>query len=333
MMPVVDILLATYNGAGYLPEQLASLERQSFRDWRLIFRDDGSTDGTVGLVRDWADTCGRPCIELRDLDRRVGPSESFSRLMAASDAPWFAFCDQDDVWHPEKLATLLAAGQAVEAPDPTVPVLVHCDLEVVDQAMKTLHPSFWRYRHNDAGLRSAAPRDRIRLLMQGTVTGCAAMGNASLRVATLPIPPEARMHDWWMSLVAAWTGRIVAVDTPLVRYRQHGGNTLGLGQNAEFTAMIDRFVFDNRAALERTRTMFDTLGAQADVALARLGPRMSPAEQAFAQRYAQISRGLRHPGARSLFPWSLTHWRRWPLAFYLLLRTIRSSDTAEKSSS
>ncbi len=70
-MPLVDILLATYNGAKYLPEQLASLEAQTHADWRLIVRDDGSGDGSLGLVRDWATETGRDLIVLAGPMRSV----------------------------------------------------------------------------------------------------------------------------------------------------------------------------------------------------------------------------------------------------------------------
>ena len=97
-MPLVDILLATYNGAKYLPDQLASLQAQTHTNWRLIVRDDGSNDGSLNLVRHWAAETRRALIVVEDGDTLQGPAKSFARLMALSDAPYFAFCDQDDVW-------------------------------------------------------------------------------------------------------------------------------------------------------------------------------------------------------------------------------------------
>lgn len=98
-MAAVDILLATYNGARFLPEQLQSLIDQHFRDWRLIVRDDGSADDTLAI----------------------------------SDAPYFAFCDQDDVWKPDKLSRMVACLRQHEATvGAATPLLAFCDLEPVD---------------------------------------------------------------------------------------------------------------------------------------------------------------------------------------------------------
>lgn len=110
-MPLVDILLATYNGAKYLPEQLASLESQTHGDWRLIVRDDGSSDGSLDLVRDWAVETGSDLVVLEDGESRLGPAQSFGQLLARSDAPYFAFCDQDDVWLAEKIKARLASKE------------------------------------------------------------------------------------------------------------------------------------------------------------------------------------------------------------------------------
>lgn len=330
MKPKIDILLATYNGATFLPEQLASLDAQTHTNWRLIFRDDGSSDGSADIVRDWCNDTGRECIEIADHQTNVGPSENFSRLMNASDAPWFACCDQDDVWLPEKLERLLDAGLAAQdGGKQDMPILVHCDLEIVDMNLNALKTSFWKERRNDSALRSAAPGHRSRLLMHGSVTGCAMLANRALLVEGLPVPPEARMHDWWLSLVAAWRGKIVAVNTPLVRYRQHGTNAIGSGQRLKFGWMFWRFLFDNNTALEMTYKVFDAGARQAGAAFEKLGDHMTPRERAFAQRYAQIDRGFWRAGAWMLFPWALASWRRWPLAAYIILKTLGRRKTAK----
>ncbi len=135
-MTSIDILLATYNGARFLPEQLASLDVQTHSDWRLILRDDGSDDGSLQMVRDWASRTKRELIVIEDGDIRIGPAESFARLLAHSDAPYFAFCDQDDVWEADKLSRLVDA--AASAGDGII--LAHCDLAVVDGDLSPVEP-------------------------------------------------------------------------------------------------------------------------------------------------------------------------------------------------
>lgn len=216
----VDILLATYNGERFLGEQLQSLERQTFGAWRLIARDDGSTDATRTLLGEFRARHPAAVQLMEDADSRLGPVGNYRRLLENSAADFGLFCDQDDVWHPDKIESLLTVALAHERA--AVPLLVHSDLEVVDRDQRMLAPSFWRYQFIRPE-RCQWPR----LLVQNVVTGCAALLNAPLRRAVLPIPADAIMHDWWVALVAAASGEIRWTAAPTVRYRQHGANDTG----------------------------------------------------------------------------------------------------------
>jgi glycosyltransferase involved in cell wall biosynthesis len=222
-LPRVDILLATYNGASWLPELLASLRDQSYQAWRLIVGDDGSTDGTLEILAQAAATDPGRIRLLPAAAERLGPRGNFARLCAESDAPYAMLCDQDDVWLPEKIEVTLGRMLAVESRESAErPVLVHTDLCVVDANLATIHESLWRYQRLDPQL--TQPR---RLVVQNHVTGCSAMMNQALLRLALPIPDEALMHDWWLALVASVHGCISAIDRATVLYRQHGGNNLG----------------------------------------------------------------------------------------------------------
>ena len=217
--PNVDILLGTYNGERFLGEQLRSIEAQTFSSWRVIARDDGSSDGTRSMLEEFGHRYGERFQLITDDAGRLGPAGNFGRLLAASTAPFVCFCDQDDVWLPEKVATLVEAAQT----RPTnQPLLVHSDLEVVDDALRPVSPSFWAFE----GI--SPSRDSLnQLLVQNCVTGCACLINDRLREIALPVPPAAIMHDWWLALVAAACGEIRPVPAALVRYRQHGSNDTG----------------------------------------------------------------------------------------------------------
>ena len=107
----VSILLSTFNGAAFLPAQLASFGTQSWRDWVLYWRDDGSTDGTPDLLRAFAagDGKGR-CIEIADTAGHLGIAGSFLTLLRAAPPDTIAaFADQDDVWLPGKIERGVAA--------------------------------------------------------------------------------------------------------------------------------------------------------------------------------------------------------------------------------
>ena len=217
----VDILMATYNGERFLEAQLASLESQTHEQWRLIVRDDGSTDATNEILGAFAARNPARVVRIRDERGRLGAGGSFATLLGVSTAEYGCFCDQDDVWRPDKIEMLLQVALAHAGAGR--PLLVHSDLEVVDKDMRTMAASFWRHQF-------IRPERCLwsQLLVQNVVTGCACLFNASLRRGALPVPSDAIMHDWWLALVAASSGgTICCVPDPLVRYRQHGANDTG----------------------------------------------------------------------------------------------------------
>lgn len=301
-MPRVDILLATYQGARHLPEQLASLAAQTHADWHLILRDDGSRDGSPELVRDWAQAGGHALTVLDAAEGNLGPARSFARLLEASEAPCFAFSDQDDRWHPTKIARLLDTVRAAEAEaGAETPILAHCDLRVVDRDLSPTAPSFWDLqgiRRGDIRRDTPPGAARGRLLLQNTVTGCAMLGNAALRRAALPQPEVAMMHDWWLALVAAYAGEIRALPEALIDYRQHGGNTLG-AKDWSPAAVLRRFRADPGAAIERTRRVLSGTRAQARALADLHGAQMPPEDRRLVEAYAAL--GTQGPLARKTF--------------------------------
>lgn len=222
----VTVLLATFNGEDHVKEQIASIRRQQGVDWRLLVRDDGSHDDTVKILRDQALADTRIQI-LADHHGRVGVVGNFALLAAAAlreGAAYVAFADQDDYWSPDKLRLQMDQMIAAEAARPGLPLLVHTDLEVVDAELVPVAPSFMRCQ----GVRHQAEGALRVLLPQNFVTGCTVLVNRSLLMLALPIPAVALMHDWWLALCAAAAGHIEYIDRPLVKYRQHGGNQVGL---------------------------------------------------------------------------------------------------------
>ena len=191
---------------------------------RLLVRDDGSTDATRSILADYA--ARQPqAVTVVDLQGpRLGPCGSFARLLEQSSAPYVMLCDQDDVWLPEKTAAMLGRMKELEGQlGGQTPLLVHSDLVVVDDALKTLHRSFWAYQRLDPVRGSALNR----LLVENVVAGCGAMLNRALVLECLPIPTTAVMHDWWIALVTASRGRLEYIPQATVLYRQHAANRIG----------------------------------------------------------------------------------------------------------
>jgi glycosyltransferase involved in cell wall biosynthesis len=280
--PRIDVLVATHHGADFLDAQLRSLVEQTCPPARILVRDDASTDATPALLADWA--ARRPeLIELIDCGgRRLGACGNFAALLDHADADYVMFCDQDDVWFADKIARTLAAMQEAERrAGPDRPLLVHTDLKVVDQSLRPLGDSYWKYQRLD--VRRGTTLNR--LLVENVVTGCASMFNRALARRAAPIPPEAVFHDWWIALVAAAFGRIERLDEPTILYRQHGRNQVGavrwdLAHVARKTAsLFDRsYLVQSMQASQR----------QARAFLERFGPELPVQQRRAVEAYAGL---------------------------------------------
>jgi len=222
MTPSIDILLGTYNGARHLQPQIESLLGQEDVSFRILVRDDGSTDETPAIIERYRRS--RPdCFVVLDGSGNIGAIRNFATLLAHSEAPYAALCDQDDVWAPRKLRVLSGMLRDMETRHGSgTPMLVCCDLRVVDADLGERHRSYWRYAGIDPRHTNLA-----HVLIRNPAAGCASLANRALIRLSLPVPREALVHDHWLTLVAAAVGRIGTIPEPLVDYRQHGGNIIG----------------------------------------------------------------------------------------------------------
>lgn len=234
----VLVVLPTFNGAHFLPEQLASILAQDRVETHIVCRDDGSSDHSAEVLAQFADKHPGRFTLLNQPSGNLGVKRSFSVLLEyALTLPlhgptYFALADQDDVWHPHKLATLLTAMQALEAQHTQHPALVHSDLRVVDPQRRVIAEHMSPYQ----GLRPERSGFRAQLV-SNTLTGCTALMNRALVSMSTPIPEHCVMHDHWISIVASAFGHRRFVPQALVDYRQHPGNAVGakaLMPNAQY---------------------------------------------------------------------------------------------------
>jgi hypothetical protein len=216
---MVAILLSTFNGAKYLGDQLSSFTAQTHKDWRLYWRDDGSSDDSAAVMEAFASGAGQGrCLRL-DGSGHLGAAASFLALLAmavAGPAAYFAFSDQDDVWTRDKLAHGVAA---LCARPPQQPALYFCARTLVNERL--------------VPLKYVPPPGRTpgfpAALTQNVAPGCCMVVNraAAELVGRCPVA-EGTWHDWWAYIVvAASDGVIIAGESPDVLYRQHGGNLIG----------------------------------------------------------------------------------------------------------
>ena len=215
----IIILLSSYNGEKYLKAQLDSLFSQSYKNFEIIVRDDGSKDKTLEILKSYD-------IQLLSSNKNLGVKSSFETLLKYafenSNAKYFMFCDQDDVWNQDKIELTLQKMYEMEKLYKNIPLLVHTDLEVVDENLYTINSSFMKLQN------LYESKNRLNnLLIQNTITGCTMMINRDLAKICLPMSSNAIVHDWWIGLVASFFGKIGYLPQSTIKYRQHTSNTIG----------------------------------------------------------------------------------------------------------
>lgn len=276
----VTIVLATYNGADFLEAQLDSLLAQSYNRWKVLAHDDGSTDGTTSILKRYALKYPQRFTLLEDGLHFGSASDNFSHLLGQCDAEYIMFCDQDDVWRHDKIEISLSKMKTMENDHPDAPLLVHTDLEVVDEGLHRIDGSFWHYGRLDPSQNAFR-----RLLMQNVITGCTVMINRRLREKAVPVPNGAIMHDWWLGLVAARFGAIGHVQKPTIAYRQHAANDTGASRFG-FTEVVTRAWHDWNASVLRLQMGRNC--AQAGAFAQRFAAELSAAEHTMLTEFAGL---------------------------------------------
>lgn len=218
----LSVALCTYNGAAHLTAQLESLAAQTRRPDELVVGDDGSVDDTVPILERFAATAPFG-VHIHRHPANLGSTANFDHTLGRCCGDLIFLCDQDDVWHPDKLARFVAAFAA----DPAVG-LVASDLDLIDAGGRPLGRRVWAELPFPPALQKAVevgggPRLWVRY---NTVTGAAAAFRRELLEVIRPIPPG-WVHDGWAALMAAAVADVRLIPDPLTRYRSHPGQQIG----------------------------------------------------------------------------------------------------------
>lgn len=213
----VNILMSTYNGQQFLAEQIRSIQEQSYTDWTLFIRDDGSSDNTKEILKDFERQDSRIHIIDSDKSDNLGVIKSFHKLVNHDRADFYFFSDQDDVWLPNKLELSLKVAQNYPA---DLPLMVYMDLKVVNQDLEIMTESMVKSQSHHANT------ELVQELTENTVTGGVAMINHTL-AEMWQETDDILMHDWYLALLASAFGNLVFIDQPGELYRQHSDNVLG----------------------------------------------------------------------------------------------------------
>ena len=219
-MEKIDILLATYNGEKYLKEQLDSILSQTYSEFRLIISDDCSSDNTRQILEEYEKKDSR--IKLYYQEKNLGYVKNFEFLLEKVENEIYCLYDQDDVWNIDKLEKTYNKLKDTNSD------LVFTDLEVVNENLETILPSFNDYMLLSRKIRKYKTDYRMQYLYN-CITGCTIISKKQFINKIIPIPTQSKyvIHDTWIGLIVSLYGKIDYLDEKTIKYRQHGNNQVG----------------------------------------------------------------------------------------------------------
>ncbi|NEU66758.1 glycosyltransferase family 2 protein [Spirosoma agri] len=211
-MKRVSVCMATYNGALFIEEQIHSILNQLGLNDELIISDDGSTDDTIGLINSFQDQR----LRLVPSRRYRSTARNFENALQHAQGEYVFLSDQDDVWYPDKVETILASLASHD--------LVLTDCRVVDSSGGVMHESFFKNRRSQLGF--------WRNLWKNSYMGCCMAFRRDVLSYVLPFPHHIYYHDWWIGLMVELRGKPFLYGQPLILYRRHGSNMTPTGESS-----------------------------------------------------------------------------------------------------
>lgn len=240
--PCVHILMACFNGEKFVAEQIDSILEQTYTNWKLVIRDDASSDKTPEILERYKNKNPEKIAVSKDSLGNVGSVLNFSVLLSsATQYAYIMFCDQDDKWLPDKVEITLKRMQELEKiKGNATPLLVFTDFLYADEKLQPIasKQDFHVTKIKDVRL--------AHLFAQNHIYGCTMMINGALAKAASPIPAEAENHDYWVAMVAASFGAVSYIEQRTVLYRQHSRNVSGNFDNSSFKKRFQRNVLQRR---------------------------------------------------------------------------------------
>jgi hypothetical protein len=220
----ISIALCTYNGEKFLPQQLASMQQQTRLPDELVVCDDRSTDRTIEVVRQFAASVSFP-VRLFENPRNVGFVANFERAIGLCEGDLIALSDQDDIWYPIRLER----SEQVFTANPKVG-MVFSDGDIIDDQDRLQGARLWAsFGFEGDRKQQMLAGDYTVLVKNRFVTGATMMLRSNLRASCLPIG-QGWLHDEWIAPTSAGVSDVLPIDEPLIRYRKHASQQVGVTQ-------------------------------------------------------------------------------------------------------
>ncbi|BCD97534.1 glycosyltransferase family 2 protein [Marinagarivorans cellulosilyticus] len=212
--PLVSIAVTTYNGARYLRQQLDSLLAQDYPSLEIVVADDCSTDNTRAILVEYE--CHENFRWYKNA-KNLGYIKNFEHVIKRCRGEYIALCDQDDEWYTDKITKTLAFLHEKDA------LLAYCDADLIAADNSKIGMNL--LSHSPTGPIDGGEYEKFYLL--NTVNGCTALFRRELFDQAAPFPIDVP-HDWWLSYIAAFDGRLAHTADRLMGYRMHANNTIGI---------------------------------------------------------------------------------------------------------
>lgn len=222
-MQTLSIALCTYNGSKFLREQLQSLANQTLPPFEVVITDDCSTDDTISVIKEFSNVLN---IKVFVNDSPLKVTKNFEKAISLCSGDIILMCDQDDIWHADKLVKIDAYFQ--ENP---LQLAVFCDADLVDESGVSLDKSFWSVvRFHEPQIQQFKYGNSVEILLAGNRSaGCMMAFRKELMEKIIPFPTHIPLmiHDNWITIVAAMLDKIGLIEEKLNFYRQHSFQQIG----------------------------------------------------------------------------------------------------------
>jgi len=239
LLQTLSIALCTYNGSKFLRKQLQSLANQTLPPFEVVVTDDCSTDDTISIIQEFAKALN---IKIFANDFPLKVTKNFEKAISLCSGDIILMCDQDDIWHPDKLAKISQYFQ--DNPNKSA---VSADAELVDEKGESLNKNFWSVvRFHEFQIQQFKDGKAVELLLAGNRTaGCMMAFRKELieKIVPFPIHIPLMIHDNWITIVAAMMDSLGMIDEKLISYRQHSFQQIGIREKeiGKTVSLKDRF--------------------------------------------------------------------------------------------
>jgi len=206
-MKKISVCMATYNGAKYITQQIASILNQLTERDEVVISDDSSTDDTINIIKQFGDNR----IKLLEKNTFRNPVYNFENALNNASGDIIFLSDQDDIWDENKVNKMTPLVRRYD--------VVVCDCNIINEKNEIIHDSFFNLRNSGPGL--------LKNIYKNSYIGCCMAFNKKILELVLPFPPRIHMHDVWIGIIGEVFGKTFFYKEKLTSYRRHLFNVSG----------------------------------------------------------------------------------------------------------